>query len=101
MIPFAVLLLLPPRLASAAAWGSMLRGQGDCAELCNRQRGLRLHGSDRGDGLQAIWQGCMLLFSSFPRPAVLGLGNTGSMRHGGNKVVRRVVCFILSYESLH
>lgn len=43
----------------------------------------------------------MLLFFSFPRSTVLGLGNAGSVRHGGNKVVRRVVCFILSYESLH
>lgn len=31
-----------------------------------------------------------MLFSSFPRPAVLGLGNTGNMRHGGSKGVGRV-----------
>lgn len=28
-----------------------------------------------------------MLLSSFPRPAVLGLGNTESMRHGGSKGV--------------
>lgn len=31
-----------------------------------------------------------MLFFSFPRPAVLGLGNPGSLRHGGSEGVGRV-----------
>lgn len=57
---------------------------------------LKVRGMDDGDGAQAVWQ-CSVL-ALFPRPMLVGLGNRGSMRYGGNKVVG--VLSALIYESL-
>lgn len=75
-----------------------MEGPPRCSEVGSGRWGeaLRLRALDHGDGSQGIRQCSALVL--FPRAMLLGLGNRGSMRHGGNKVVG--VLSALIYESL-